>query len=107
MMNLESLIAMTERAGFSAQVSSNFSNVTFATQMRLPFDDAIRESYSVCVASLPASANDRFQPFNAKQADRRAQERLTAQLRDAATRLDDDGLLELRGGKRVTFLTPV
>jgi DNA modification methylase len=97
MTNLESLIAMAERAGFSAQVSSHFPNVTFTTQMRLPFDGAMHESYSVCVASLPASANDRFQPFNAKQADRRAQERLTAQLRDAAARLDGEGLLFVYG----------
>jgi site-specific DNA-methyltransferase (adenine-specific) len=135
MMNLESLIAMAERAGLSAQISSNSPSVTFTTQMSLPFDGnaiqlsiranleaqasrpqplecvrqagetpalpgtsgAMRESYSVCVASLPASANDRFQPFNAKQADRRAQERVTAQLCDAAARLDGDGLMFVYG----------
>ncbi|MEN3335603.1 MAG: hypothetical protein V7641_4968 [Blastocatellia bacterium] len=100
MMNLESLIAMAERAGFSAQLSSHFSNVTFTTQMSLPFDGPMQPSYSVCIASLPASANDRFQPFNAKQADRRAIERLTAQLCDAVARLDGTGLLFVYGVPR-------
>jgi len=97
MINLESLISMAGRAGFSAQVSSNPPGVILTTQMRFPFDEALRDSHSVCVASLPASANERFQPFNAKQSDSHAQQRLTMQLRDAATRLDDDGLMFVYG----------
>src|SRR5690349_24399035 len=97
MINLESLISMAERAGFSAQGSSHPSDVTFTTQLSLPFAGAMRESYSVCVASLPACASKRFQPFNAKQADRREQERVTAQLRSAATRLDENGLIFVYG----------
>jgi DNA modification methylase len=97
MTNFESLIAMAERAGLIAQVSSNSPGVTFTTQMSLPFDGALRQSHSVCVASLPASASDRFHPFNAKQADRRVPERVTAQLRDAAARLDDNGLMFVYG----------
>lgn len=88
---------MAERAGFSTQVSSHFSDVTFTTQLSLPFDGAMRESYSVCVASLPVSGGERFQPFNVKQADRRAQERETARLRDAASRLDEKGLVFVYG----------
>jgi DNA modification methylase len=97
MINLESLITMAGRAGFSTQVSSQLFNVTFATQPPLPFDGEVSESYSVCVASLPAGAGERFQPFNARRADRRAQERVTARLRDAAFRLDENGLIFVYG----------
>src|SRR5947209_13827414 len=97
MTNVESLISMAERAGFSAQICRSFPDVRFLTQLPLPFDGALLEAHSVCVASLPASANDRFQPFNAKHADRRAHARLAAQLHEAAARLDKNGLMFVYG----------
>ena len=97
MMNLESLIAMAERAGFRAQISDNHPGVRFTAQLWLPFDGDARQSYSLCVASLPLTAVDRYQPFNARRADRRVMERLCAQLRDAAARLDENGMLFVYG----------
>lgn len=97
MMNLESLIAMAERAGFSAQISDTYPDVKFTTQLRLPFDGNARQSHSLCVASLPASASDRFQPFNARRADGRTIERACARLQAAAFEMDENGLMFVYG----------
>src|SRR5689334_12464414 len=97
MMNLESLIAMAERAGFSARVSSSLQDVKFTAQLRLPFDGDERQSYSLCVAALASPPGERYQPFNARRADRHRTERLCAQLRRAAARLDEKGLMFVYG----------
>ena len=97
MTNFESLIAMAGRAGFRAHLYSNSPNVIFTTQLPLPFDEAMRQSHSLCVVSLPAGVNDRFEPFNAKHSESRPQERVAAQLADAATRLDEHGLMFVYG----------
>ncbi|MFL6215344.1 MAG: DNA-methyltransferase [Blastocatellia bacterium] len=97
MMNLESLIAMAGRAGLSARVSSSYQDVRFTTQLRLPFDGKERPFYSLCVAALAASPADRYQPFNARRADRHRMERLCAQLQSAATRLDENGVMFVYG----------
>ncbi|HJQ26383.1 MAG TPA: site-specific DNA-methyltransferase [Blastocatellia bacterium] len=97
MTNFESLIARAEQAGLRAQARSSFSDVRFTTQLSLPFDGPAWQSFSACVASLPAGANDRLQPFNARHTDRRAHERLTAQLKEAAARLEENGLMFVYG----------
>src|SRR2546423_146372 len=97
MTNFESLIALAGHAGLRIQVRSSIPNVSFTTQLSLPFDGASWQSFSVCVASLPAHANDRFRPFNAKQTDRRAHERLSAQLKEAAARLEANGVMFVYG----------
>jgi site-specific DNA-methyltransferase (adenine-specific) len=97
MMNLESLIAMAERAGFSARVTSSFQDVRFTNQLWLPFDGEERPFYSLCVVALTAAAGDRYQPFNARRADRHRTERLVAQVQSAAVRLDDNGLMFVYG----------
>jgi DNA modification methylase len=97
MMNLESLIAMAERAGFRARISSSFQDVRFTNQLRLPFDGGELRLYSLCVVALNTQANDRYQPFNTRRADRRRMERLCAQLRGAAERLDEHGLMFVYG----------
>ncbi|MFL6276908.1 MAG: DNA methyltransferase [Blastocatellia bacterium] len=93
----ESLIAMAGRAGLGAQVCHTFPDVRFTAQLALPFEGLLPETYSVCVASLPDGAQERFHPFNAKQTDRHAHERLTMQLKEAACRLDDSGLMFIYG----------
>src|SRR5689334_11618915 len=97
MMNLESLIAMAERAGFSVRVSSSLQDVKFIAQLRLPFDCDGRQSYSLCVAALAPAPGERYEPFNARRADRHRTERLRAQLRRAAARLDEKGLMFVYG----------
>jgi DNA modification methylase len=97
MTNFESLIARAGRVGFRAHIYSNPSNVTSTTQLPLPFDEALRQSHSLCIASLPAGPDDRFEPLNAKHAEPRAQERVAAQLADAAARLDEHGLMFVYG----------
>ena len=97
MTNFESLTAMARRAGFRAHIYNNPPNVRFITQLLLPFDEAMRQSHSLCVASLPVGLSDRFEPFNAKHSEPRAQERIAAQLADAAARLDEQGLMFVYG----------
>lgn len=99
MINFESLISIASGAGFSAQIASNFPVSTFTTQLSLPFDGRPRFD-SLCVVSLPAVAGDRLQPYNAKQAEPHERERVAAQLRSAASRLDESGLMFVYGVPR-------
>ncbi len=97
MLNIETLRAIADRAGFST-TSNGVDISSGATQLSFGFKKNLSECYSVCVAALHVNAADRYRPFNAKRADDgRMIERNIQLLRESAHALDANGLMFIYG----------
>src|ERR1044071_8553752 len=97
MLNIETLRAIADRAGFSTTLNGVDISAG-ATQLSFGFEKKPSGCYSVCVAALYVNAADRYRPFNAKRADDgRMIERNIQLLRESAHALDANGLMFIYG----------
>lgn len=98
MLNIETLRALADRAGFSTTLNGATDISSCAPQLSFDFERPVSEGCSVCVAAFPFDQTDRYRPFNAKRAaDSLMIERNVQLLREAAHELDSNGLMFIYG----------